>query len=454
MKNIAKRSLALLVLAAFCLTGLGILGFRFAVHGGEWATNRVNKHLYTDGAFSRGGTIYDIEGEALVSTEDGKRVYNSSKRVRRSLLHLLGDGEGFISNNIQSEYSDRLSGYSYINGLFDVVSTGNGHDMTLTVNSEVCAAAYDALNGRKGAVAAYNYKTGDVLCSVSSPNYDVRNKPENIDSDKSGKYDGIYINRVTSGLFVPGSIFKIITAACAEENLADIDSRSFSCDGSATVGETKVTCPKRHGSDMSFEDAFASSCNCVFAALAVELGSDKLTATAQRCGFNSSFECGRLSVTASRIDLTGCTDGELAWAGVGQYTTLVNPLSYLRVAGAVANGGVAVKPVFVFSGGHLTQSGSKEFFTAQVAARVKEMMRNNVSEVYGDSYFPKLDMCGKTGTAEIEQGDEPHAWFAGFSSNESCPVAIVVIVENGGYGSSAAVPVAAEVMKAAYDALV
>ena len=83
-----------------------------------------------------------------------------------------------------------------------------------------------------------------------------------------------------------------------------------------------------------------------------------------------------------------------------------------------------------------------ESSTAQILA---EMMRNNVVEEYGDSGFSGLDLCAKTGTAQVDDG-AAHAWFVGFCGNEEIPLAFVVVVEHGGSGSSAAIPVAKKVL--------
>ena len=65
---------------------------------------------------------------------------------------------------------------------------------------------------------------------------------------------------------------------------------------------------------------------------------------------------------------------------------------------------------------------------------------------YGKSRFPNMDLCAKSGTAEVGEGRAPHAWFSGFLQNEDAPYAFVVLVENGGGGSSAAGSVAARVL--------
>lgn len=76
-------------------------------------------------------------------------------------------------------------------------------------------------------------------------------------------------------------------------------------------------------------------------------------------------------------------------------------------------------------------------------------MRSNVKNYYGDSKFPNLEMCGKTGSAEVAD-KKSHAWFFGFSQSEDFPYAIVVCLENGGTGYYNAIPVANKVMQAVY----
>lgn len=461
MKTTARRSLIIIVLVVAVVAGLAVLGVRFATNGEKWATLRANEHLTEDGSFIAAGNVTDRNGEILAHTENEERVYNESERVRRSTLHIVGDTEGYISSGVQTAYKTRLTGYSPVTGLYSLKKYGRGNDVSLTIDSQVCAMAYDCLKGRNGVVAAYNYETGELLCSVSSPNYDIENKPsaEEIDKNTNGKYDGIYLNRLVDGLYTPGSVFKIITTTSAVENIPNLDSWTYTCTGEEIVGGVKVTCPKVHGK-MDFEEAFANSCNGAFAVISKELGNEKLSLTANEFRFGKSFAFGNSLTDASIFDVTGANSGDLAWASVGQYTTLVNPYHMLTVLGAVANDGEAVYPYAVSTvtspSGKIvqkTKAESEAYIAPEVANKVESMMRNNVKSVYGDSKFEGLSMCGKTGTAEIADGSKPHSWFAGFSQNPQCPVAIVVVVENGGWGSSAALPIASKVMEAVYKTL-
>lgn len=462
MKMTSRRGFVLLLLVVAVITGLGFLGFKLAVNGENWATLRANEHLTEDGSFIAAGHITDRNGEILAKTENNQRVYNDSERIRRSTLHIVGDTEGYISSGIHTAYKTQLIGFNRITGLHSLIKNGRGNDVKLTLDSELCAVAYDKLNGRKGVVAAYNYKTGELLCSVSSGNYDIRNKPsaEEIAENKNGQYDGIYMNRLIDGLYTPGSTFKIVTAASAIENKKNINDWEYICQGETTIDGVKVTCPHSHGK-LSFKTAFSNSCNCAFAQLGVDLGAEKLTATAKEFGFGESFSFGKGQTEKSRIDLSKAEKGDIAWAGVGQYTTLVNPYHMLTLVGSVANDGTAVLPFAVSSiatpEGRVveeTVAVTRECISPGVANRLKDMMRFTVEDNYGDWRFKGLQMCGKTGTAEISDEEEPHSWFVGFSENSQCPVAIVVVVENGGWGSSAALPIASSVMESAYKVMV
>ena len=166
MKMTSKRSLVVLLLVVAVVAGLGFLGYKLAVNGESWATLRANEHLTEDGSFIGAGYIIDRNGEILAKTERNKRIYNDSERIRRSTLHILGDTEGYISSGVQTAYKTQLIGYSKITGLHSLIKNGRGNDVNLTLDSELCAVAYDELNGRKGVVAAYNYETGELLCSV------------------------------------------------------------------------------------------------------------------------------------------------------------------------------------------------------------------------------------------------------------------------------------------------
>jgi len=458
MRAIANRSKILYALIGVFMLGLVILGYRFTSNAEKWSGQKFNRHLYENGTLVRGGGIYDVNGVALAENKDGARRFNDDRIIRESTLHTIGDLEGYISTGIHARNKADLTGYSYIDGLYNTVANGNGNDITLTIDADLCAYAYNQLGGRKGTVGVYNYKTGEVLCTTSSPSFDTRNRPSDVDSDDTGKYEGLYINRFVSGMYTPGSIFKIVTAAAAIEYIPDIYSRTFRCEGEYNIGEGVVTCNSTHG-ELTFKEALSHSCNSAFAQIAEEIGKEKLQKTAEKLGFNDfSASGGRyLDFAGSSIDLTKAKKLDLGWAGIGQYTTMVNPCRYMTVVGAIANGGASPKPYIIKN--IKTASGRKvynaktemmdEYFSDETSAKLREMLRFDVEDVYGDWSFPNLEMCGKTGTAEVGGDKQPHAWFVGFSLRKDFPVAVVVVIENGGSGSGNAIPVANAVLQQA-----
>ncbi len=458
MKSISRRALTLYAIILLFLAGCGLLFYNLVTNSADWAMNRANKHLYSSGTLATAGDIKDINGVVLATTKDGVRVYNDNKNVRLSTLHTVGDSAGYIASGIQTSFKDELTGYTLVDGVYNLKRYGKGNDLTLTINSKVCSTAYNALGNRKGTVAVMNYKTGELVCIVSTPTYDPLNKPTDILTDTTGKYDGIYMNRFFSGLYTPGSTFKVITAACAIENIPDIYSRIFTCEGKIQIGEGYVICNGTHG-EINFETAMNKSCNCAFAEIADELGSEKLTATAERLGFNNTnlMIGDKIRSAKSKINLSASAALDIGWAGIGQYTTLINPCQMLTIISSIANKGTAVSPYLVSEmknpkGEVVFYEKTEvlgEYFTPSVAQSLDNLLRSNVKNQYGDSYFPKMKMCGKTGTAEISDDEDakPNALFVGYSQNDETPFAIIVVVEDTTSAIKSAVPIASAVMK-------
>lgn len=458
MKTISKRAWILYTLVIAFLCGFCILFYTFATHANTWALRRENRHLYKNSSLVAAGAVTDTTGAVLADTVDGKRIYNKDKDIRTATLHIVGDPEGYIATGVQSTYRETLTGYNFVDGVYDIQKYGKGSSIQLSVNAAVCKAAYAALGKNKGTVGVMDYRTGKLICVVSNPAYDIQNKPtQNINNDKTGAYDGVYLNRFFSGLYTPGSTFKVLTAAAALENIPDIEQQKFKCTGAHKLDGGSVKCMDTHGT-LDLERALNVSCNSAFSQIAVQVGKEKMQATADRLGFNRTQQIGNIRLAKSRFDVTAASDLDLGWAGVGQYTTLVNPCHMLTITAAIANNGQAVAPYVIEkitkpSGRVSFEAETQEteaMFSADVAARLQALLRDNVESYYGDGKFKNLKMAGKTGTAEVsseEGGAKPHAWFVGYSTRADLPYAIVVVAENGGGGSSVAIPIAAKTMQ-------
>lgn len=453
MKKIEKRAIMCLMLAGVLVVGLGIFCFRLVTDGDEWATHTANKNIYNDSGKLTAGTLYDTKGVMLMSNTEGEMTFNEDYGIRTANVHMTGDPSGNISTGANKVYPDKLAGYNLITGTYNL--SGRGRDVSLTIDAEICKAADDALYGRSGTVGVYNYKTGEIICLVSSPNYDPYDPPTLSPDDTSG----IYINRFFSASFTPGSIFKLVTAAAAIENKKDYDTWTYECTGSIDYGhDDEVTCMDVHGT-VDLKQALADSCNCYFGKLAEELGPKVMNEYVEKCGLTANRKIDDITTAAGSFEFPE-SGVNLAWAGIGQYNDLVNPCTMMMYMGAIANEGQAVKPrildsvKFVMTGLPSTfpkKTRDISMIDEETASILTSMMHNNVEDNYGTYNFPDLNICAKSGTAEVGENKTPNAWFSGFLDDEEHPYAFIVLVENGGSGSSVAGSVANKVLQEVVD---
>ena len=449
MKKIERRAFVCLALALLLAAGLCLFLARYFLDGGEWASSAFNRHLYNTSGELASGTVLDRDGDILSEVVDGRRTYYDDATVRRATLHAVGDLQGNIGTGALNAFADQLTGYSLLNGAF---GAQQGRDLYLTIDARYNYTAYEALGGHAGTVAVYNYKTGEVLCMVSAPSYDPLHVPEDIETND--RYEGAYLNRFLSSTFTPGSVYKVVTLAAALEEIPDLQERTWTCEGSVQMGGDTIICSGTHG-EQDIAAAFANSCNVVFAQIAQELGADTLQAYTEQAGLTRSYEISGRPTAAGTFDFDGITDdGQLGWAGVGQFHDQVNPAALMIYMGAIANGGKAAVPYLILktvselglpSLPHITTHTGR-LVSTETAQLLAEMMANNVAQTYGTSRFPNMDICAKSGTAEVGEGQTPHAWFAGFLRDEETPYAFVVLVENGGGGSAVAGTVAGKVL--------
>lgn len=440
----AKVTLILiLVLAAGTLFFLG----EYFVKSDSWVLHSGSPHIYNASNIGC-GLITDREGLLLLDLTGG-RTYSENTALRQSTIHWLGDRQGNISAPTLSYYSKEIAGFDPIGGVY--AYGGTGGQVKLTLSGQVQAVALEAMGGYKGTIAVYNYKTGEILCAVSTPNYDPNNVPD-IAGDQTGAYAGAYLNRFTQSAYTPGSIFKIVTAAAALESIPDIQQQSFTCNGILEYGIDKVTCLESHGT-LNFKDAFAQSCNCAFAQIANQLGGETLQRYAEAFGVTDRLSFDGITTVSGNLEAEGEADVLVAWSAIGQHKDLVNPCRFMTLMGAIANGGSGYEPYLVSD----ITVGSKNTYSAEAvstgrimssdtAQTLTEMMHNNVQVKYGTENFPGLTVCAKSGTAEVGGEKKPNAMFAGFVADEAYPLAFIVAVEEGGYGRQVCVPILSRVL--------
>ena len=453
MRITRLRSMVLYFIILLFSIGLIFFVYEFSLKSKEWAFSSVNRHL-SQGTVSQ-GKILDKSGIVLAETENKKRKYNEDEKIRKALLHTVGDGCIFIPTSIQSLYKSELFGYNFVTGFGAPNLLGFSQDLTLTLDSKICSKVSESFKGKKGTALAYNYLNGEIICMVSLPTYDVMNRPLIKSEDK---YEGIYLNRAVSSSYTPGSVLKIFTTLAALDLIEDSDKKTFTCNKVKTVDGEKIVCMKNHGK-ITLKDALCKSCDIAFADIALELGKEKMTEKMNEFGFNNKLKFDKLDLKISEYNVENASLGGLGWSGIGQYTDKLNPMHMLKIMGALANDGICVEPYIVksskmnsyFSETKYKSPGLTKFINSVSANKVKEMMRYTMKNGYGDAMFSGFPMCAKTGTAEVGSNKKPHGWMVGFSYDKSFPVAFVVIVENGDFGIRSAGPIASEMVKNIYN---
>ncbi len=445
MNQVARRSTIALVLVVALIVGMVLFGGDYVLNADTWAVFPGNPHVY-NGLNIGCGTVTDRDGLVLLSAGQD-RNYAEDEAVRKATLHWLGDRQGYIAAPAVSSHAADLVGFDPVNGLYAYGGTGGTAE--LTISAKLQTVALEALGDRSGTVAVYNYKTGEILCAVTTPTYDPDDVPEIEGNDD---YEGVYLNRFTQVSYVPGSIFKVVTSAAALENLADAEEYVFECSGTYSMAGGDVTCENAHGS-VDMKKALEKSCNCYYAQLSELLGGEILQRYVDKCGVLEPVRFDGITTARGNFDIDGAADQQIAWSAIGQHLDLVNPCSFLTFMGAIAGGGEAKTPYVVarvgegFGAYSANPDSTGRIMSRETAEKLQQMLRNDVLETYGAENFPGMTVCAKSGTAQVGGGEKPNSAFAGFVADEEYPLAFIVMVENGGSGAKTCVPILSDVLK-------
>lgn len=444
MRKQERRAIICILIAAVLFGGMLIFGWRFVKHGNEWASFYGNSQIYTNGMINR-GTVTDRNDTVLMKCTKEGIFYNDDADIRRATVHAVGDPKGNIASGAINIFKSQLIGYDILNGTYD--TSAEGKTIKLTIDAEANKAVYNALAGRTGTVGVFNWKTGEVVCMVSTPAFDPSGE---LPGDTDSSY---YFNNFINGALTPGSIFKLVTSAAVIDTVPDKDSFSFTCDGKNEYHGEDFTDVSAHGT-VDFRSALAQSCNGAFGQLTREVGADTMNKYVDQLGLNKPVEVSGIKTAAGSFSFPSDNDVTLSWAGIGQAKDLVNPCSMMVYMGAIANGGEAVQPTLIKNATFIKEiAGGKSmgsYLSESTANELKGMMKNNVTSNYGEGNFPGLDIYAKSGTAETGS-DTSEAWFVGFIDNKNAPYAFVVWVKDAGYGSQVAAPIARSVLDQLVD---
>ncbi|RLB63526.1 MAG: penicillin-binding protein 2, partial [Deltaproteobacteria bacterium] len=367
-----------------------------------------------------------------------------------------------------------------------------GQRLYLTIDTTLQQAAEKALGDRAGAIVALDVNNGEILAFVSRPTFDPAWFARGITGEEwrslVDNSQHPMTNKVLRGQYPPGSTFKMVVALAALEAGTATPSTRVQCNGSMRLGRSyEYRCWKRggHGS-VDLHKAIKESCDVWFYTVGLEAGIDRIASAAKRLGLGQKLgfpfggeRSGLIPNRAWKKKRFGTSwyDGETVISSIGQGFVLTTPLQLATMAATLANGGTVWRPQIVqkivnLEGGTewllKPEKISETVWPAESLKAVKSAMESVVNDIGGTAWrsrLKKVRFAGKTGTAQVikrksdeeekrDKGEEipyqyrDHALFVSYAPVENPQIAVAVVVEHGGHGSSAAAPIA----KAMYEA--
>jgi cell division protein FtsI/penicillin-binding protein 2 len=388
-----------------------------------------------------GSAAIDVTGEVGEASEE---------ELARLARHGFPPETPVGISGLERAFNDRLAGKpggSLVAVAADGTSVRNlakakpqpGAPVKTTIDPELQETAVAALAGRSGGVAVLDARKGDVRALAG---------------------------QAFSAPQPPGSTFKVITTTAAlEDDAVSLDDEFEITDG-VNVGGRFLNNANGEFCGGTFREAFAESCNAVFAPLGPAVGNDKLVETAEKFGFNSPLTLydqrivEEVDPEESTIPTEIGEEVDLGVSAIGQGEVLATPLEMASVAQAVANDGVRLPTSIVLNKRLRPQAASTRVMSDKTAQELTELMIGVVVEGTGTAgAIPEAQVAGKTGTAELgpkpgqENEENPvqikDAWFTAFAPAEKPRLAVgVMLIEAEAAGGEVAAPIASEILSA------
>lgn len=362
------------------------------------------------------------------------------------------------------------------------------YNVVLTINAELQKTVEEALNGKTGAVVAVDPRDGSILSMVSSPPFNPNLFSRTISTRDWGELINNpfrpLMNRCIQTMQPPGSTYKLITAAAALSEKLITPQSSFFCSGFLNFGARPYRCWKKTGhGTVALERAIVESCDVYFYQLGLLLGPDTLSRYAHGFGLGDLSGINLREEKKGLIPTSGWYQrrygmpwqrGESLSIAIGQGANLVTPLQLVMAYAALANGGTLYQPFFIKRVETVEGKPVRDFskhvrgnvpLSAETVSCLKECLFKVVNTPSGTgtrAHIPGRDVSGKTGTAQVinlgrgsrstrESGFEDHAWFVAYAPKDTPRIAVVVFVEHGGHGGSAAAPIAHRILSKFFE---
>jgi penicillin-binding protein 2 len=417
----------------------------------------------------------DMNGDALTALPGVKvgragieKFHDLALRGRPGVMHLEVNAVGRVIREL-----DRNDGV-------------NGDDIGLSFDLDLQMSVQKLLGDDAASAVVLDCTNGEVMAMASNPSYDPTLFATGVSQDQWKEWTKDrrtpLINKATSGLYAPGSTFKMCVA------LAGLDSRAInyhdrlSCPGYLDLGTSRFHCwqKKGHGS-LDLHGGIKNSCDVYFYQVAMKTGIDHISAMAHRLGLGTELD---VDVPGQRIGLVPTREwrvskghpwepGDTVVSGIGQGYIAVTPLQLATYAARIASGR-AIQPHFTRRIAGVLQPGTQpaDWPGLAVPEPMLDAVRSGMFAVVneGGGTAPRarlpngVHMAGKTGSAQVrrvsrqqrESGKfdsknlpwefRPHALFVAYAPYETPRYALSVVVEHGNAGAAAAAPLARDIM--------
>jgi penicillin-binding protein A len=483
--NILRTGIALIT--AFAVLALGA-GWWQVVEAQRLSRAADNPAVIAVARRALRGPIVDRDGRWLARSSRDQNGEAVREYRDDTISHVVGyASRQFGTAGLERTYNAELlglSGADPFDGLLDKfgAATPDALGLQLTLDLRLQRAAVNGLGSDRGAVVMLDPRTGEVLALASTPTYDASAIAN--PATAAGTFEALRTNksnpllpRATLGRYVPGSVFKIVTAI-AGLNTGSITSETTYPEQPASERKGLLVDgfrikdghhPQTGNTALDLVEATEVSCNIWYALTGLATGGQNLVDQASTLGFGAPIPFDLPTAVSQVTSSTGSAPGgfrddvELASAAFGQGETFVTPLQMALVASAVANGGVLMKPHLVeaFTGsgpgaGAVQPQVWQRAISAADAGTITSAMERAVEGDLGRLFtagaaVPGVATAGKSGTAELGGSGEPHSWFIGFAPADHPTVAIAVLVEQGGRGGERAAPLGGSLMSRYFE---
>lgn len=459
-----KRYIRVLTLISILfLIILGYMTYFQVVKADKLKNDENNKRNWVDDNKLKRGNILDRDGNILAQTIDGE----NKEKIRnfpygKTYAHLVGyNSKKYGKTGLEKRFNSVLINKHDKTPIAElkkiVIDQKEGNTIKLTTNTQLQEFALSLLNGKNGSVILMNPKTGEVLAMADSPTFDPNNIEKEWNNIINDEKNATLLQRSTSGLFAPGSVYKLVTGTAILENLKGTFLK-YNDKGATTIENYTIRnlLNKRYG-NIDLKKAIEVSANTYFADKVGEVGVDKMIDVNKRFMFGEDIDTD-FKLTKSPLAFNKNTTAlELATGAFGQGKVLVTPMQVALFTSAIANDGNMMKPFVVKEildpNGKVIKETKPEILSkvsdVETMKTMKEYLKNS-GDVNFRGFVNGQKVGGKTGTAEVTK-DILNAWSTVFYPADDPRLVCTIVYEGVDFMGVKTIPMSKQLVNKAIE---